>query len=402
MIKQTWNIGLEERRRILGLHESATKRLYLYNEQSIPNPVQGPGNQNTLLGQDENFVYFVSQPSLSVGADYIYWNKAYFVYASDGETSYQCEITEKDEKGRPINVQVLKDKPLPKVNEDFLFSLTKLGKKDYDYQVGNEITKNSFLEQGVESTGVRNDRSYFAVVYRGNPVTIIIVPEGPRLNWGFQRENVIDFDGLEVGSNTNFDPTTDVFYGKRLGYFSLTLPTLVTSYPVSIGKSQPEKPTETPGKVPTPTPPQPVPLGDKFMDNVSMPSADAILKDPKFIEFKKFVDGNDMSKFIFDIQSSASKCSAGFKEANKSNGKWSEDKATYPDVTVDPQADKNDIGNLNLTKSRAQNLKNFLITNLPKLKDAKFRVIAQGSKGTCGTEEENQKMRRVDLTVTQL
>ena len=97
-----------------------------------------------------------------------------------------------------------------------------------------------------------------------------------------------------------------------------------------------------------------------------------------------------------------STCSAGFKEANKSNGKWSEDKATYPDVTVDPQADKNDIGNLNLTKARAQNLKNFLITNLPKLKDAKFRVIAQGSKGTCGTEEENQKMRRVDLTVTQL
>jgi hypothetical protein len=179
------------------------------------------------------------------------------------------------------------------------------------------------------------------------------------------------------------------------------MPTLFSSYPVGIGRTQPETPAETPGKKPTPPPP-PVPLGDKFMDNVSMPTADAILKDPKFIEFKKFVDGNDMSKFVFNIQSSASKCSAGFKESNKANGKWSEDKATYPDVTVDSQADKNDLGNLNLTKARAQNLKNFLVANVPKLKDAKFRVIAQGSKGKCGTEEENREFRRVDLTVTAL
>ena len=58
---------------------------------------------------------------------------------------------------------------------------------------------------------------------------------------------------------------------------------------------------------------------------------------------------------------------------------------------------------LNLTKARAQNLKNFLVANVPKLKDAKFRVIAQGSKGDkCGTEEENKEFRRVDLTVTTL
>ena len=175
---------------------------------------------------------------------------------------------------------------------------------------------------------------------------------------------------------------------------------LVTSYPVNIGKSEPD-----PGKKPVPVippPPQPVPLGDKFGDNISTPTSDAILNDPKFIEFKKFVDGNDMTKFVFDIQSSASNCTAGFKESNKANGKWSDDKSEYPDVTVDPQADKNDLGNLNLTKARAQNLKNFLIANLPKLKDAKFRVVAQGSKGKCGTEEENQKLRRVDLTVTKL
>lgn len=33
MIKQTWNIGEEERKRILNLHETATKKLYLLKEQ---------------------------------------------------------------------------------------------------------------------------------------------------------------------------------------------------------------------------------------------------------------------------------------------------------------------------------------------------------------------------------
>jgi len=37
MIKQTWNIDGEEKVRILNLHESATKNLYLLNEQLTPN-----------------------------------------------------------------------------------------------------------------------------------------------------------------------------------------------------------------------------------------------------------------------------------------------------------------------------------------------------------------------------
>lgn len=395
MIKQNWNITSDERVRILQLHENATKNLYILSEQV---PVQGPGSQNTVLDQDENYIYFLSQPSKSVGSDYIDYNKPYMVYATNMEGSYQTKITSKDSKGRPTNVEVLTDKPLADFRKDeFKFKMIKISKKDYDYTYGNEITKNSFLYQGQEASGLKLNERYFGVIwYNAKPITVAISVE----TGSYKKENVIDFDVLEIGSETLFNPYTDEFYSKKLGYFSLVMPTLVTSYPVSIGTSTPEKPNEIPPKK-TPTP-QPVPLGDKFMDNVSTPNAEAILKDPKFIEFKKFVEGNDMSKFVFDIQSSASKCSAGFKESNKANGKWSEDKSTYPDVTVDSQADKNDLGNLNLTKARAQNLKNFLVTNVPKLKDAKFRVIAQGSKGKCGTEEENKEFRRVDLTVTAL
>ncbi len=397
MIKQTWNINADERVRILKLHENATKNLYLISEQE---PVQGP-SKNLVLNQDENYIYYLSQPTFAVGADYIDWKKDYFVYASDGEKSYQTTISSKDEKGRPTKVEVLTDKILPDFRKnEFLFKMVKLPKKDgsYNYSFGNEITESAFLYQAQEASGLKLNVRYFAVTwYNGKPITVAISSEGGL----YGKENRINYDDLEIYSETLFNPYTDVFVSKKLGAFSLIMPTLVTSYPIGIGNEKPETPGETPGKVPTPPPP-PVPLGDKFMDNVSVPTADAILKDPKFIEFKKFVEGNDMSKFVFDIQSSASKCSAGFKESNKANGKWSEDKATYPDVTVDPQADKKDLGNLNLTKARAQNLKNFLVANVPKLKDAKFRVIAQGSKGKCGTEEENKEFRRVDLTVTAL
>ena len=38
MIKQTWEISQEERNRIISLHESATKNLYLVSEQNTPEP----------------------------------------------------------------------------------------------------------------------------------------------------------------------------------------------------------------------------------------------------------------------------------------------------------------------------------------------------------------------------
>ena len=103
---------------------------------------------------------------------------------------------------------------------------------------------------------------------------------------------------------------------------------------------------------------------------------------------------------MFRIQSSASKCKAGTVES-QGTVNWKDDKTTYPDVAVDPKADTKDVGNLNLTKARAQHLKDFLIQNLPELKNVKFEVIAQGSKGTCGTEEENAKNRVVALTISE-
>jgi len=39
MIKQKWNISEDERKRILNLHESATKKQYLIKEQSESNKV---------------------------------------------------------------------------------------------------------------------------------------------------------------------------------------------------------------------------------------------------------------------------------------------------------------------------------------------------------------------------
>jgi hypothetical protein len=43
-----------------------------------------------------------------------------------------------------------------------------------------------------------------------------------------------------------------------------------------------------------------------------------------------------------------------------------------------------------------------LVKSIPKLKDANFEVIAQGSVGTCGSEEENRTLRVVSLTVQKI
>jgi hypothetical protein len=399
MIKQTWEISNEERNRILSLHESATKNFYLMSEQDV---VQGPGGPSTFYDQDNNYQYYLSQPTYSVKSNYVDWKKPYYIYAVGTEGIFQCKINGKNEKGEPISVEVLKDKPLPILSNNpdinqFQFEMIKTSKKEYRWGRGNELTTNAFIGKEMEGP-ISTGGQYFAVfdAKSGRPMTVVVKAE----NDGTYKDYNINFDELEVGSSTLFNPLDEGFYSRFTGKFSLYLPTLMSSYPIDPDFFNPnKKPEDTPG--PTP-PPQPVPLGDKFANNISLPNRDSILNDPKFIEFKKFVEGNDMTKFVFVIESSASKCAAGYKEANTANGKWSDDKDNYPDVVIADGADKNDLGNLNLTKARAQNLKNFLIMNLPKLKNAKFEVIAQGSIGICGTEAENQKYRKVNLDVRKL
>ena len=408
MIKQTWEISNEERNRILSLHESATKNHYLMSEQGH-DLFQGPGNTSDVYDQDKDYVYFISQVSYSVTAGRINWLMPYQIYAMNyNGSSFQCEITGRDEKGQPTGVKVLTDKPLPKLSDDpeineFKIGLQKTSKDDYRYNFGDELTKNGIIGEETEGK-IGTGRYLYGVVSRGRPATTVL--DFDDKSGRFNKEYDINFNELEVGSITYFNPDTEGFYkvrgGKISGRFSAFLVTTFSGQQLDPEFFNPDdKPDDD--STPTPTPPaEPVPLGDKFANNISQPNRDAILNDPNFIKFKKFVEGNDMTKFVFVIESSASKCAAGYKEANSANGKWSDDKDNYPDVVVAEGADKNDLGNLNLTKARAQNLKNFLITNLPKLKNSKFEVIAQGSIGICGTEAENQKYRKVNLDVRKL
>jgi hypothetical protein len=52
MIRQSWNISEYEKSRILNLHESATKKLYLVGEQTISNNVQGSQKQTKFPTQN--------------------------------------------------------------------------------------------------------------------------------------------------------------------------------------------------------------------------------------------------------------------------------------------------------------------------------------------------------------
>ena len=111
MIKQTWNINEDEKLRILNLHESATKNLYLIKEQEI----LGKDNQNAIRSNDKNdkFTYLVFQPQTSTRVVDIDWNEPYIVVADDEINAYVAQVVEKDAKNRPIKFKVELDRPLP-------------------------------------------------------------------------------------------------------------------------------------------------------------------------------------------------------------------------------------------------------------------------------------------------
>jgi len=395
MIKQTWVVNEEEKRRILSLHENATKRQYLMKEQQI----DAYNNQNIISAGDSNnkFYYYVFQPLRSTSVQAIDWNSFYSVVAYDGENAYITQVTEKNSEGIPTKFNVELDKPIPiwdpieLENNEFKFSLIKTEKYDFEWNYDyNEKTKNSLLYKD------KNSR-YYAVFYRGDLMIAPVEVEKGEGGWSFpynRKEGIIDFKPIKINSEIEFVPNYHVV-SNRYMYRGLTVASTFGFYPMPEGKDIPP-----PITIPTPPPP-PSNLGNSFADNISYPSEN-IKNNPNYQAIVKFVKGNkDLSNYIFKIQSSASKCNAGLIE-NQGQVKWKADKNTYPGVKVDPDADMTDIGNLNLTKARAQHLKDFLIQNLPELKNANFEVVAQGSKGVCGTEEENAKNRVVSLTITKV
>ena len=397
MIKQTWNINEDEKLRILNLHESATKNLYLIKEQEI----LGKDNQNAIRSNDKNdkFTYLVFQPKTSTRVVDIDWNEPYVVVADDERNAYVAQVVETDAKNRPIKFKVELDRPLPvweprdvRRNE-FKFSLVKTGDKSYKINMDYDAkTKNSLVYKDAQYT-------YYAVIYGTNIIVAPVLNVRPVNNWDYtyEQEGVIDFNSLEENAQVEIIPRYSVFVLGKL-YFGLTVISTFGFYELPKGRETPPSP---PKEIPKPTPPPPPSnFGDNFGDNISFPNASTTEK-PEYQTFVKFVKGNkDISKYVFRIQSSASKCKAGSVES-QGTVNWKDDKTTYPDVAVDPKADTKDVGNLNLTKARAQHLKDFLIQNLPELKNVKFEVIAQGSKGTCGTEEENAKNRVVALTISE-
>jgi hypothetical protein len=398
MIKQTWNINEDEKLRILNLHESATKNLYLIKEQEI----LGKDNQNAIRSNDKNdkFTYLVFQPKTSTRVTNIDWNEPYIVVADDEINAYVAQVVEKDAKNRPIKFKVELDRPLPvweprdvRGNE-FKFSLVKTGDERYKMNMDYDAkTKNSLVYKDEQYT-------YYAVIYRKNIVVVPVLNVRPRNNWDYEyeQEGVIDFNSLEENTQVEIIPRYNVFVLGKL-FFGLTVITTFGNYQLPKGRETPPPPPPPPPPIIIPPPP-PSNLGDNFGDNISFPSEN-IKNNPNYLSIVKFVKGNkDISKYVFRIQSSASKCKAGTVES-QGTVNWKDDKTTYPDVAVDPKADTKDVGNLNLTKARAQHLKDFLIQNLPELKNVKFEVIAQGSKGTCGTEEENAKNRVVALTISE-
>ena len=397
MIKQNWNISKQESLRILSLHESATKKLYLMSEQEIG----AKDNENVISSnnKDDKFTYLVFQPETSGAVTQIDWSKFYVVIADDGDNAYVTDIVEKNDKNQPTKFKIDYSRPLPRwdINNiqknEFKFSVIKTGNKSIRWNMDyNQKTKNSL---------VFNDGniSYYAVIIGSRLMVAPVVKEGPFEGWryDYEQEGVIDLKSMEENGENEFVPRYSVVVNKNTCY-GLVVSSTYGFYEMPKGNEAPPPPPEI---IPKPTPPPPPSnFGDNFGDNISFPNA-STTQNPQYQAFVKFVNGNDISNYKFIIQASASKCKAKAIEG-QGVALWKDDKTQYPDVVVDKNADISDVGNLNLTKARAQHLKDFLVRNIPKLKDANFEIIAQGSIGACGTEEENRKQRVVSLSVQKI
>jgi len=238
MIKQTWEISQEERNRIILLHESATKNLYLVSEQGH-DPFQGPGSSSYVLDQDQDYMYFVSQVTYSVTGTRINWQEQYFIYAMDmGGSAFRCEITGKDEKGQPTGVKVLTDKPLPILSQnpetnEFKIGLVKTSKKTWKYTFGDKLTKNG-LQGEEKEKDLGTGRYLYGVLYRGRPATAVVDFTSDGVGT-YNKEYDINFTELEINSTTYFNPDTEGFYmvsGRKIsGRFSAVLLTTFSGQP---------------------------------------------------------------------------------------------------------------------------------------------------------------------------
>lgn len=402
MIKQSWNMSSEEKLRILNLHESATRNLYLIKEQEV----SPQDNENIVYSRDSKDPnrYFIFQPEAVGGVIPIDWNRPYYVIGDNpDEGAFIAEVVEKDSENRPTEFRLLKDKPLPYYDLDdpkynqFKFAARK--GKDGNFQHYwnyDQLTANSLI--GPPNAGL----NYFAVILVKDGrerYAVVPIQVNATHNWMYEYDNEIMYADIKKGQVVELVPRKDVIYDPKTNWsYGFILGTTFPFYDVYryLPIEEPIPTKEIPGT--EIEPPKPTNFGDNFPNNVSYPDKESVFEKPEYSQFQKFIKGNDISKFTFLIQASASKCAAGTMEA-KGGTRWENDTTTYPDVKVDPNADKNDVGNLNLTKARAQHFKDFLIENNPELKNAKFEVVAQGSLGTCGTKLEQRKNRKVLLTI---
>jgi outer membrane protein OmpA-like peptidoglycan-associated protein len=291
MIKQTWEISNEERNRILSLHESATKNHYLMSEQGDESLVYDGAGASTIYDQDENYKYYISQPNYSDIGNYLDWKRKYYVLATNSNgTSFKCDFST-DEKGYPMDIKVLVDKPLPILSADpsrnqFQLGLIKVSKKNWDYTRGNEITKNAYIEEettrGAMDTQLGTGNEIYAVFLErdGRPTTVVVAEEN---SGRFKADYDINFLELKIGSTTLFNPWNEGFYipgrEKIIIRFSLYLPTLHNSYPIP------------PDFFKVPTPSKKPEFEEIKLDIQSPFEFDKITLTPEAeIEFKKFIE----------------------------------------------------------------------------------------------------------------
>lgn len=200
--RNIFEVSEDEKRRILGLHESAAKRHYLIKEQETtggtptnktsPNP---SGVENTLISDDGNYTYLGVVPTSGEqnpknAADVVANPEVAYVAVTKDDAMYRAIPTETNDQGVPTKFSVDTQHQLP------IFSATKPGttlklgiqltdsgevkiNKDADPATSKAYVRDRTAEESLLIT--RNDKSasseigmMFLVDYYGDPRMVFV------------------------------------------------------------------------------------------------------------------------------------------------------------------------------------------------------------------------------------
>lgn len=411
MIKYNWNVTHEERERIIKLHESATKNLYIIKEQD----------------ENESIYYKIGATNLIIKGGKLYsasFDRKTGVYVPIEELSIapslrieSGSVVDNDESSRqssllgpatdrssqaetPMKQQYDLIQPIPYVTMGYqgtnkvpqlVFITVRESKKIPE---NHEVSEDGVMTLNKTCIKINNKKYYYLYAYP----SIFGTPVGGSANKGETKTlyfcltsdrglKFVVSDNFKEGESTDPKLQIGLEYTNKGKIVNSTGPYNTTEE----AQSNCGQTVEVPNVIP---------FEESFANNISNPDVTKPSIANAINNLRQYLKSGGKIKSL-KIVASASRVPAGSVENNPSNGKWKDNK-NYDNQVKGNNDDK--TGNLQLTKARAYNLYLKLLELIPELKNIPIELEGLGSQGDAwdnvdANAEKYRRHRKVNLII---